>query len=295
MLFCGVISGVEAGSEPLKPVFNFDTSAQNVEYDAGSKNYKIYYENYEGERKFWVLEPANKIEIYVNANVEFNPATQTYRYSYKVTSTKNSLQNVWSFSVECKDSIGSISSPKGWGAGMYSYIPVLDWAGDPYHDRVIKPGETVGGFSFQTQGLPGIVKCYAEGYIELFVFSNFESECAEEAGPILPHPIENCVSGNTVGPTAPPEAFEPLSFLDNLISLKEQVYSLGWINNKGILNSLNQKLEAAKKNIQKGKINTAKNILNAFINEVEAQKEKHLSSEAYALLKFNAQYLIENL
>lgn len=32
---------------------------------------------------------------------------------------------------------------------------------------------------------------------------------------------------------------------------------------------------------------TVKNILNAFINDVEAQAGKHLTSEAYALLKFN--------
>ncbi|MEW5767955.1 MAG: hypothetical protein AB1797_10090 [bacterium] len=298
VLCCGLISVAEGRSGPLKPIFTFDTSAQNVEYDSDNKSYKIYYESYEGERKFWVLEPANKVEVYIDAKVEFSPVTEAYIYSYEVTSTENSLQSVWTFSVkyeDFEDAIVNVSSPEGWFAGAFSYIPILDWGGDPYYDKVIKPGEKQGGFSFQSQGLPGIVKCYAEGYTELFVFSNFESECAEAAGPPLPDPIENCVRGNTVGPIVPPEVFEPLSFLDNLISLKEQAYSLGWINNKGILNSLNQKLEAVRKNIQKGKIKTAKNILGAFINEVEAQKEKHLSSEAYALLKFNAQYLKENL
>lgn len=49
---------------------------------------------------------------------------------------------------------------------------------------------------------------------------------------------------------------------------------------------------------------SAKNILNVFISEVEAQgcatyencpPGKHLASEAYAILKYNAQYLINNL
>ncbi|MBI4822893.1 MAG: hypothetical protein HY805_01510 [Nitrospirae bacterium] len=47
-----------------------------------------------------------------------------------------------------------------------------------------------------------------------------------------------------------------------------------------------------------------KNILNALINEIEAQgcetyegcpKGKHLLPEAYALLKYNVLYLIERL
>jgi hypothetical protein len=45
-------------------------------------------------------------------------------------------------------------------------------------------------------------------------------------------------------------------------------------------------------------------MLNAFVNEVEAQgcetyedcpKGKHLKPEAYALLKYNARYLADNL
>lgn len=36
-------------------------------------------------------------------------------------------------------------------------------------------------------------------------------------------------------------------------------------------------------------------MLNAFINELEAQKEKHLNIEEYVLLKYNAEYLIEKL
>jgi hypothetical protein len=64
------------------------------------------------------------------------------------------------------------------------------------------------------------------------------------------------------------------------------------------------KLDNAKKKLAEGSPGATKNILRAFINEVEAQgcatyencpPGKHLTSEAYALLKFNAQYLIDNL
>ena len=87
----------------------------------------------------------------------------------------------------------------------------------------------------------------------------------------------------------------PSTLLDNLISYKHQAFDLGWINNKGIYNSLDKKLENAKKHLKKDKTKQAINMLNAFINQVEAQNGEHLTSEAYALLKYNAEYLIKKL
>lgn len=83
--------------------------------------------------------------------------------------------------------------------------------------------------------------------------------------------------------------------IDMLISDVNTAYEKGWIDNRGIANSLDKKLENAKKQLEKGKTNTAVSILNAFVNEVEAQKDKHLTSEAYALLKYNAEYLLTKL
>ena len=103
------------------------------------------------------------------------------------------------------------------------------------------------------------------------------------------------VSRKTLGPTAPPADFKPVIFIDYIISVKHEAFSLGWIKNKGIENSLDAKLENAKKKLEQGNTTAAKNLLNAFINEVEAQKDKHLTSEAYGLLKYNVQYLIEKL
>ncbi|MBI4823076.1 MAG: hypothetical protein HY805_02445 [Nitrospirae bacterium] len=107
-----------------------------------------------------------------------------------------------------------------------------------------------------------------------------------------------------ISPKAPPADFKPLDFLNYIISLKHEASSLGWITNKGIEMSLDAKLEAAKKKLEQGQNGTAKNILNALINEIEAQgcetydncpSGKHLLPEAYALLKYNVLYLIERL
>jgi len=57
----------------------------------------------------------------------------------------------------------------------------------------------------------------------------------------------------------------------------------GPINNKGIVQSLIAKLKACEQKISKGQFKTAMNILNAFINHVEAQSGKHIEDEDFAL------------
>jgi len=63
------------------------------------------------------------------------------------------------------------------------------------------------------------------------------------------------------------------------------------------------KLLEAKRALEKGQATVAKNTLNAFLNEVKAVScqefncpgNKPLTSEAYALLYFNGQFLLERL
>jgi hypothetical protein len=99
----------------------------------------------------------------------------------------------------------------------------------------------------------------------------------------------------TVAPTAPPANFQPDRFLQTIQSYKEQALKQGWIDNDGVANSLDVKLNAALAALQAQDTNTAKNVLNALLNEVEAQAGKHLSTEAVALLQFNTQYLLSKL
>lgn len=86
-----------------------------------------------------------------------------------------------------------------------------------------------------------------------------------------------------------------LSLIEMLLEDVEEAYQKGWIANKGIYNSLYRKLENAKKHLIQEKTHQAGNLLKAFVNEVEAQKGKHLTKEAYSLLKFNGECLIKRL
>ena len=92
---------------------------------------------------------------------------------------------------------------------------------------------------------------------------------------------------------------EPYSPLPRTIDeLKTKIEELGAeaeIDNQGVVTSLLAKLDAAQKLIEEGKTDHAKNLLNAFIKEVQAQSGKHITAEAAELLVQAAEHILSNL
>lgn len=187
-------------------------------------------------------------------------------------------------------------SPPDWVAG----VNVIGQAGWGSGDKsAILPDQRLGEFQITSYGLPGIRDFRIEPDL---IPPSEESDITIEQ--IQEVEDKAAFKGKTLGPTAPPADFKPLDFLDHIISMKHEATTLGWIKNAGIENSLDKKLDSAKKSLEKGSTTSAKNILSAFINEVEAQgcesydncpEGKHLNPEASGLLKYNVEYLLERL
>jgi len=111
-----------------------------------------------------------------------------------------------------------------------------------------------------------------------------------------------------------------VSFLDTLISYKHQCVSLGWLIDgpqhekdedddsvdEGIVERLDRRLSKAREGLLKGDSSKARKELEEFLDKVEKlykESQNHgqkgekmlLSSEGYALLRYNAEYLKEHL
>jgi len=97
-----------------------------------------------------------------------------------------------------------------------------------------------------------------------------------------PTHIENCQAKKLLTP-------------EGIKTCLRSAFNLNWIDNKGILNSLTKKMENADAAYKRGQTGTAINILQAFINEVEAQKGKHIASTAADILIDDANSLIQQL
>ena len=94
--------------------------------------------------------------------------------------------------------------------------------------------------------------------------------------------------------------FNVIATIDSLIALVEKFHDLGYINDGDFKNGLLAKLYAAKAKIETGQareaknyLKTARNILNAFINQVKA--DDHVAAEAVSILISDVEYVQNNL
>lgn len=280
----------------------------------------IYAETY------WGGELPNISNTQLKAEVTFNG--DTYTYTYTIASGHTNTGQIWSFDIDIKQPQGAIElsgeglvngpgylkhtsaqvlsesttpkmipvglwSPPNWNSGP-DILGRIGWGSDDVQYRIL-PGQTLSGFQITTRGLPAVRDFIIQP--KLIPPSAHETNLTPEESLTMVKEVKNKVAfkGKTLGPTAPPITFNPIDFIDYIISMKHEAFSLGWIKNAGIEQSLDAKLDNAKKKIEQGNTNAAKNILNAFLNEVEAQKDKHLTSEGYGLLKYNVEYLIGKL
>ncbi|MFZ3071967.1 MAG: hypothetical protein WA162_01845 [Thermodesulfobacteriota bacterium] len=283
---------------------------------------------------YWAGELPNIKDTSLKAEVIVDK--DIFTYSYSISSGYSNTGQIWSFDIDIRYPEGSIAlsdeglkngpddiastnvlslpetpkmipvglwSPPDWNSGL-SVVGMAGWGSDDKQYR-ISPGRYLTGFRIMSRGLPGI----RDFRIEPKLIPPSEEEDEDEENEIAKiQAVEDKAAyhGKTLGPTAPPADFKPLEFIDYIVALKHaaSTVTLGWIKNKGVENSLDVKLENAKKAIERNNIAAAKNMLSAFINEVEAQgcatysgcpAGKHLTPEAYGLLKYNAQYLMERL
>jgi hypothetical protein len=113
---------------------------------------------------------------------------------------------------------------------------------------------------------------------------------------------------NAGNPATEAVEFNIIATIDSLQDLVDIFYESGhFYSPKGIRTSLLAKLYAAEALIEAGEIDDAKDVLGAFINQLEAQsgahgthgsdgaKGVHVSAYAANILITGAQYLIDNL
>lgn len=84
--------------------------------------------------------------------------------------------------------------------------------------------------------------------------------------------------------------FRIIATIESILSDIERAFALGWINEKGIKESLIQKIRAVIKN----KNNKNNMLAKAFLNELEAQRNKHINEQAHQLLKEDIDWLLNN-
>ena len=282
--------------------------APSVTYDPESGNYIIEYEGHEGENVEPVLvhrtfEPSTKIDPLIKVTVTRNSDSSYFIYQYDIFNGVSSAQRLQDFDLEIFSSITEVVNPDGfWKTSYYSFVPVFGWYNSKGEGGLAHPLDGVApdssetGFSFVSYGLPTITDAYFKGNPTIYL--SFPDEPPDEISELL-KPLRkfpnNTVIRETIGPKDPPNPFVMLNFLDTLLNYNQRSFSLGWISNQSTADKYFNYFTIAKTQLQQSNIIGVQNTLQTILQDVDQDSLGNLTSEAYALLRYNTEYLLENL
>ncbi|WP_428235469.1 FIMAH domain-containing protein [Gracilimonas sp.] len=230
----------------------------------------------------------DKFEETVSATVSYKDSSLLY--SYQVSSSPDSEQNIWYWMVLSEAEIFGISSPVGWknykgiNPNRYSYSSTS-------REYRIAPDSPLKNFSFMSHSLPTIQQYFMEGWEQIILDPGNEPDSVENESF-----FDVAKQGLTIFPRPNSDITNIQDFTDTLQTFRyRSCEELGWITNKGICNSLDVKLRNVERHLERNKPKQAGNVLNAFLNELSAQRGKHITEEGYALLYYNAEYLQQRI
>ena len=190
--------------------------------------------------------------------------------------------------------VGFSNSPIYWFGGLTN-SRLAAFRGDSR--QLVQPGQSLPGFGMTSRGLPSIRSFTARPYFD--VDSLFQD--MDDPNRTLTLAQEDSIRestaflGYTVGPQAPPIRFRPLTFLDTLASYVNRSRAFGWITNQATTDKYANYFSSARSQLQSANVGAAIATLQTVLASANADSTSLLTSEAYALLRFNSQYLITQL
>lgn len=225
------------------------------------------------------FEPATKIAVTLTPRTTYSKTTQAVTYNYTLKSDRSSVQSVWAFAIKYDSPVFDGHSQGYWDAWSFDEEPFFKFNAmdEPYR---LKPGTTISGFSFSSKGLPAVQTYHAQGDAPMPEIPEDTPEgFNEKEFAIATDFFHNSVKAHTVGPAAITTAAPAPDIIAFMLAQIKAVTELGWIDNRGIENELEKKLEGALAAVNKGKTKTTRNKLKAFLHDVREKSGKHEEKE----------------
>ncbi|MFQ5906276.1 MAG: hypothetical protein ACE5JA_06855 [bacterium] len=308
-----------------------DPSRIELEYDSEKSLYQFLMSKWENEpdRLEWLIEhkqdytegkgfyrilldgeevggfePPVRMEIVVAARSHFDMKNGDFKYDYVLHGKKRNLQDLGGFVPQVdqrKVPVLDVAEPSKW---------MHDWNDDfakstpkrsywrfwsrPYAEwkkGEIPPSESIEGFSIRSPGLPAILECqilvWRKNPVTYLTMKHHTHSSVQEGCRIL--------TGKTIGPVAPPEEFDPGQFVGELALMIDQSLTEGWVEDKNVAQDLRNRLGSARQAAETEDQRRLKSTLVELLSKVEKEKDRSLLSEAYALIKYNVQYWLDQL
>ncbi|MEX2602787.1 MAG: hypothetical protein WD361_01225 [Gracilimonas sp.] len=276
-------------------------NAQGIEsysFDNEEGVYIVHYKwSQEDTLRKAVYVPANQVSPEINATIIFDQTDNIFKYNFLIRNENTAKHPLFSIDLEVYTSINNISSPSpDWWGRKLDNKKLVRWIKRRGLSPGIEIGESGEGFGFKSKGLPRTSTVYFSSLTHIFHPENDEPPYFVVALIDSIRKESNAIDRITLAPWYPDSTMSLQDFTDTLQTFRYQACEeLGWVTNHGVCNSLEVKIRNVKRHIERGQLKQAGNVLRAFLNEVDAQRGKHITEEGYALLNFNARYLRDQI
>jgi hypothetical protein len=269
-------------------------------------------------------------KVQVVTTVSYTLSNQMFFYSYKLTNDPNNKGNIEGFEIDISRPNNSIlldttglKFDSEWEENLFRRdfpprqqrvvpvgvptLPNLHWdamlSNRPIESIAtnaleIQPGNSVEGIVIMSKGLPGIRNCtVCPDFEDDLLFPNPDDTAIIHYYVPPIDSVRDAVNyyGWTIGPTAPPLNFIPTVWCDTLGNYTTQSRSLGWIKDQTTANKYLGYFASVKTSLQQNNIVSTRTTLQQVIRDVNVDSTNMLTSEAYALIRYNTEYLISQL
>jgi len=237
---------------------------------------------------------ANKLTGKVSCKVEFMPnEDSSYLFKYTIKNDETSSQNIHQFTLENMTEDKRVYIEDGiWTNGVFDSSGI-NW-GEVMGSDVVLAGEEKSGFLVKSKKLPNIKKFYLQADGLRIAYSRDLGKPYDPLS-VINNIRTNSYSGFTIVPSGQPYSLILNNFLDTLLYFNQSSLQLGWIKNQPTANKYDSLFNLAKTQLQQNNNNAARTTLQTVLQEVNIDSTNNLTSEAYALIKYNTEYLLSKL
>jgi hypothetical protein len=262
-----------------------------VTYSWNGSQYGLWPETRQIPRNEYL--PANLLRVTPSCKV--TQKLDSLKYDYVFKNAGSSRQSLARIALVGLSAEYSQIAPAKWNYwGFMISKPVAYWASSLVpKSSVVRPGDKT-EFGLASKNPPEIIWFYAQGLrpplratpqtVDLTASDQFVADL-----------LNNSFVGFTIGPVKLPTPFVPIDFLDTLSTFTTQSRTLGWITSQTVADKYLAYFSTAKTQLQQHNTAGARTTLQSVLHDVNVDSSSTLTSEAYALLRYNTEYLLSQL
>jgi len=234
----------------------------------------------------------NRIVPSMSVGVSGSSGILTYNYTF--ANGPGGTQQLWKIWLLPPKPVRvlQIQAPSGWrGRGIVGPEEepphIVTWLA-----RVndISPGATLNGFGLTCGSRPSLARVYAEGYVPLPYVEEADTPSEE-----LDNPFGYGIVFAGVGPTEPDSPLVALALVDSLLAYVDSSYAFGWISNASTRSKYVGFLTRTRNDLEGSQVQAALGRIDTLLTQASQDSGVVLESKAYALLRFNTEYLRDHL